>query len=411
MTEILCGTHAPITGFEVRDGELCVGGEPLSHWTGKLGQTPYYLYDSALIRQRVEQLRSAIPQVHIHYAVKANPLKQLVSFIAPLVDGLDVASAGELGLVMNCNVAADRVSFAGPGKRDSELELALRAGITVNIESPRELDVLQRLGASQDLRPRVAIRVNPPFQLRASGMRMGGGAQQFGIDSEQVPALLRQIDPDAVDFVGFHIFTGSQNLDTAAICEGQRSTCELAIELSRHAPGPVRKLNIGGGFGIPYFPNDKPIDLQAISNNLAALLPGVETAMPGVQVVLELGRYLVGEAGVYICRVIDRKVSRGKTFLVTDGGLHHHLAASGNFGQILRKNYPVVVANRMGSAKTEKASVVGPLCTPLDLLANDMDLAVAEPGDLVAIFHSGAYGASASPQAFLGHPPVAELLV
>jgi diaminopimelate decarboxylase len=127
--------------------------------------------------------------------------------------------------------------------------------------------------------------------------------------------------------------------------------------------------------------------------------------------VIELGRYLVGECGVYVTRVLDRKVSRGKTYLVVDGGMHHQLAASGNFGQAIRRNYPVIVGNRADSALDENATVVGCLCTPLDLLADDVKLPQADIDDLIVIFQQGAYGLTASPTAFLGHPAPAEVLV
>jgi diaminopimelate decarboxylase len=214
-----------------------------------------------------------------------------------------------------------------------------------------------------------------------------------------------------VDFVGFHIFSGAQNLRPDAICESQQKAFALALELSRHAPGDPEFINIGGGFGIPYFPGDEPLALDSVFANLDELSTRLQQHMPGSELVLELGRFLVGEAGVYVCTVTDKKTSRGQVFLVTDGGLHHHLAASGNFGQVLRKNYPVIVANRVGSTDREVASVVGPLCTPLDLLADRMDLARAEIGDLIAIFQSGAYGYTASPHLFLGHPPPVELLL
>jgi diaminopimelate decarboxylase len=241
-------------------------------------------------------------------------------------------------------------------------------------------------------------------------MKMGGGAKQFGVDAEAVPDLLREIGRLGLAFEGFHIFSGSQNLSAASICEAQQKAVELAIRLAPDAPMPVRVVNVGGGFGIPYFPREVPLDLGPIGVNLRELVDRARTHLPDVRLIIELGRYVVGEAGLYVARVIDRKVSRGQVFLVTDGGLHHHLAASGNFGQVLRKNYPVVIGNKVAGNARETASIVGPLCTPLDLLADRMDLAVAEPGDLVAVLQSGAYGASASPRGFLSHPDVVEVL-
>jgi diaminopimelate decarboxylase len=257
----------------------------------------------------------------------------------------------------------------------------------------------------------VAVRVNPDFELKGSGMKMGGGPKQFGVDVEGVPALLRRIADAGLSFEGFHLFAGSQNLRPESICEAQQKSFELALRLAEQVPSPVRFLNLGGGFGIPYFPGEQPLDLRPIGDNLAALVERARGELPEAAIVIELGRYLVGEAGLYVCRVVDRKVSRGQVFLVTDGGLHHHLSASGNFGQVVRKNYPAAIGNRMDGDAKEIASIVGPLCTPLDLLADRMELPVAVEGDLAVIFQSGAYGASASPQGFLGHPACIEVLV
>jgi diaminopimelate decarboxylase len=404
--------HAPHPWFGVDGDCLTIGGRRIVDLAAQAGRTPFYVYDRGVMTRKVGELRAMLPrEVHLHYAMKANPMPAVVRHMLGLVDGLDVASAGEMQVALDAGAAPDLVSFAGPGKTDSELARAAAAGITINIESEREIRVLANLGTSADRRPRVAVRVNPDFELKTSGMKMGGGPKQFGIDAERVPAALAAIGSASLDFQGFHIFSGSQNLRAEAIVEAQQKAVALALQLARHAPGPVRTLNIGGGFGIPYFPEERPLDVAPIAAGLRDLVPQVAQAMPGAQLVLELGRYLVGESGAYVCRVIDRKISRGQVFLVCDGGLHHHLAASGNFGQVIRKNYPVLIGNRVRGTERETASVVGPLCTPLDLLADRMNLARAEEGDLVVVLQSGAYGLSSSPRAFLSHPPALELLV
>jgi diaminopimelate decarboxylase len=398
--------------FTRRGGELLVGAEPVSLLAARVGQTPFYAYDRALLSARVAALRAALPSgVKLHYAMKANPMPALVAFMARLVDGVDVASAGELKVALDAGAPADEISFAGPGKKESELRQAVASRVLVNVESAREVSLLARIAGELGVPARVALRVNPDFELKGSGMKMGGGPKQFGIDVEQVPEVLRQIGAAGLGFEGFHLFAGSQNLRAESICEAQRKSYELALRLAQGAPAPLRFLNLGGGFGIPYFPGEQRLDLAPISANLAELAERARADLPGAAIVIELGRYLVGEAGVYVSRVVDRKLSRGQVFLVTDGGLHHHLAASGNFGQVIRKNYPVAIGNPADATVTELASVVGPLCTPLDLLADRMQLAQAGPGDLVVVFQSGAYGASASPQGFLGHPACLEVLV
>jgi diaminopimelate decarboxylase len=408
--------HTPMDQFAVVDGELQVDGLPLRLLAARVGSTPFYANSRSLLQARVDQLRAALPpQVKLHYAMKANPMPALVQWMARRVDGIDVASAGELAVALDAGADPAEISFAGPGKRDPELLQAVAAGVLVNVESLRELPVLAR--ASQTLgRPaRVAVRVNPDFELKGSGMKMGGGPKQFGVDVEVVPELLAFAGREGLAFEGFHLYAGSQNLKAESICEAQAKSYELALRLAEHAPSPVKFLNLGGGFGIPYFPGERPLDLAPIGANLQSICERAAREMPQAHIVIELGRYLVGEAGIYVARITDRKVSRGQVYLVTDGGLHHHLSASGNFGQVVRKNYPVTlspgVPGRPLGAGTEVASVVGPLCTPLDLLADRMELPVAQEGDLAVVFQSGAYGASASPQRFLGHPGCAEVLV
>ena len=404
--------HAAMTQFATVDGQLAIGGIPLERLAARAGQTPFYAYDRQLLASRVAELRAALPNaVKLHYAMKANPMPALVGVMAGLVDGIDVASGGELIIALDAGADPAEISFAGPGKRRSELTQAVAAGVLINIESYREVSELANISSELGLPARVAVRINPEFELKGSGMKMGGGPKQFGVDAEQVPELLGEIGRAGLAFEGFHLFAGSQNLRAESICEAQQKSYELALRLAADAPSPVRFLNLGGGFGIPYFPGETRLELAPIGSNLDALVQRAATDMPDAHIVIELGRYLVGEAGIYVARVVDRKVSRGQTFLVVDGGLNHHLSASGNFGQVIRKNYPVAIGNRIASGERETATVVGPLCTPLDLLADRMELAIAFPGDLVVIFQSGAYGASASPHDFLGHPAPIEVLV
>ncbi len=405
-------THAPMERFEVRNDCLFIGGQPLTALAARLGRTPFYAYDRAVMTDTMRRLRANLPaDISIHYAMKANPMPELVRHMATLVDGLDVASGGELQIALDSGVAPEHISFAGPGKSPAELEAAVRAGITVNLESFTELERIARIGEDLGATPRVAVRVNPDFELKSSGMKMGGGPKAFGVDAERVPGMLQRIGELGLHFRGFHIFSGSQNLRAEAIVEAQGLAIELALRLADDAPGPVKTLNIGGGFGIPYFPGERPLDLEPIAAHLQQRLPELKARLPQASVIIELGRYLVGEAGIYVAEILDRKESRGQVFLVTNGGLHHHLAASGNFGQVIRKNYPVVIGNRVRGGERERVNVVGPLCTPLDVLAQQMDMARADIGDLVVVFQSGAYGYTASPTRFLSHPEPAEILV
>jgi len=402
--------HACLAELTIADDDLIFAGQMIRQLAVTAGQTPFYAYDKARMTATTKKLRDTLPDfVRLHFAMKANPHPAVVKHFSKLVDGLDVASAGELRIALANEWSPELISFAGPGKRPEELREAIEAGIVINMESTLEMERISRLGAELDITPKVAIRVNPDFELKTSGMKMGGGPKQFGIDAEQVPEVMRRLAKLNLKFWGLHIFSGSQNLKAEAICEAQEKTVDLAAQLCRSAPSPVKTLNIGGGFGIPYFPGEEYLQLDVVAENLERLHPKIKKAMPDAEVVIELGRYFVGEAGIYVCKVLDRKVSRGQVFLVTDGGLHHHLAASGNFGQVIRKNYPVVVGNRMKSVNGELASAVGPLCTPLDLLADKMKLGHAAVDDLIVVLQSGAYGYTASPHLFLNHPMPVEI--
>jgi len=391
--------------FAAQNGMLHIGGESAAALAECHG-TPLFAYDFALVAAQVARLRRALPGIAIHYAMKANPLPALIGAIAPLIDGIDVASAGELALAMQ-TAPATPASFAGPGKRDGEIEAAIRARATINLESAgeaeRALAIADRLG----IVPRLAVRINPDFELRGSGMRMGGRASPFGIDSDAVPALVARLLAAGADWRGFHLFAGSQSLDSAAIGEALASGVALCARLGEAVGAAPPAVTLGGGFGVPYFAGDTPVDMEQVG----AALDEAVGAHPGPAYAVELGRWLVAEAGVYLTRIVDRKMSRGETFLVTDGGLHHQLAASGNFGTVVRRNYPLALAGRMGAGAEETVSVVGCLCTPLDRLGDQVALPQAAPGDLVAIFLAGAYGASASPARFLGHPPAAEIML
>ena len=390
-----------------------MGGIPVTQLAHRVGSTPFFAYDRTLISERVAEARAALPaRITLSYAVKANPMPAVVAHLAGLVDHMDVASGGELTTALDTGIAPSAVSFAGPGKRDVELMQAVAAGVIVEIESETEANRLVNIGEHLGIRPRAAVRVNPDFAVRGSGMRMGGGPQQFGIDAECVPPLLDALAQRDLDVMGFHVFAGSQNLHAHILIEAHRRTADLILELADRAPGAVRYVNLGGGFGIPYTAKDEPLDVCGVGEALHDVLENrLVPALPEAAFVMEFGRYLVGEAGVYLTRVVDRKQSRGHSYLVTDGGLHHQLAASGNLGTPIRKNYPVIVANRMSEAAPEEASVVGCLCTPLDVLADHVMLARAAVGDLIAVFQAGAYGLTASPQQFLSHPAPREVVV
>ncbi|MFK5986321.1 MAG: pyridoxal-dependent decarboxylase, exosortase A system-associated [Pseudomonadota bacterium] len=410
--------HCKLEYFPCIDNQLLINNKNISQLHAIIGQTPFYAYDRNLIHQRIKKLKQHLPeQISLHYAIKANPFVPLVDDISLLVDGLDVASQHELLIALNSNINHKHISFAGPGKSDSELKAAIVSQVLINVESITELERIKTFAEEYKIAARIALRLNPDFELKNSGMRMSGGAKPFGIDTELLADIFPLFTSTWLDFEGFHLFMGSQNLRPELIIDAHNQIFTLVDQLIKQYQLSLKHLNIGGGFGIPYFPGDNPLELEPICQNLKNLIKQAEfmqtSQQSNTEIVIELGRYLVGEAGVYICQVVDIKASRGKKFVIVNGGLHHHLANSGNFGQTIRKNYPVVIANKYKNSELDEevVTITGPLCTPLDLLAKDVLLPKCDIGDYFVVLQSGAYGKSASPENFLGQPIVKEILV
>lgn len=399
--------------FEISDGKLLIGGKTAEEIATEVG-TPFYAYDLGIARQKLEKLRVAMPsELEIHYAIKANPHPEIVKFFSQLGTGFDVASAGELNTVIKTGVDPKHIGFAGPGKREDEIRLACRAGIgSLNVESTGELDLANRIAAEEEKQLNVCLRVNPSYELTGSGMKMGGGSKQFGIDEELIPEVLHNFEKwPHLSFRGFHIFAGSQNLNAEAISSAFEKAIDAVIEFIPYCPQPPAMVNLGGGFGIPYFSSDTELDIAAVGSALKNAINVRNEHLINLKLVVESGRYLIGECGVYVSRVLYRKESRGETFLIVDGGMHQHLAASGNLGQIIKKNYPIALSDKIQESPLEKVNIVGPLCTPLDRLGSKVALPKAKPGDLIAVFSSGAYGFTASPRTFLGHPEPKEIVL
>jgi len=416
-------------GMKVSAAFSAAAANELQALAVRAGRTPFYVYDTAMVDRQLAALRAVLPaKVRLHYAVKANPFPLLVEHLAQRVDGFDVASGGELAIALDTHLPRGfDIGFAGPGKSLEDIRAGVAADVLFQCESVRELRAIAAAGQAAAVRPRVALRINPDIQLRGAGQRMGGGPRPFGIDAEAAPEVLALLATLPVDFVGFHFYAGSQMLEAATVVALLEHCYHCAVALAPQAPAPVRVLNLGGGFGVPYHAGEQPLDLAPIGAALHRLVERAAVEFPEAQLVLELGRYLVAPAGRYVTRVVDRKVSRGEVFLVCDGGMNHHLAASGNLGQVLRRNFPVQVvkapveshgepvgasllATLQPGSGTENVTICGPLCTPLDVLAQRVELPAAAEGDFVVIGMSGAYGATASPRGFLSHRGPVELL-
>jgi diaminopimelate decarboxylase len=378
--------------------------------------TPLFVYDRAVLDQKWIFLRQALPpEFSIYYSVKANPHPAILQCFLSKGAGLEIASGGEFCQALNAGCRPENILFAGPGKSEAELALVLTKGIgEIHIESFLELERIIALARQLRTKARVAVRVNPSGEAEGGAMRMGGRPSPFGIDEENLDELLDILaGATDVEFSGIHLFAGTQILDVDVLADQYRKGLSIGRQAAARMGRPLRRLDFGGGLGVPYFAHEQPLDTIRLKPVLEKLVSEVrdDPAFTGTQFLVEPGRYLVAEAGIYIARITDIKVSRGKKFLITDGGMHHHLAASGNLGQTIKRNYPVALVSKLNEPDTETVDIVGPLCTPLDVLARNINVPKAEVGDLVGVFQSGAYARAASPLNFLSHPTPAEVWV
>jgi len=407
--------QALLPRFGAAGGELAVGGVAVSRLAAEFG-TPLYVYDAALLRDRLALLRAHLPErVDVYFSVKANPNPAVVRVFAEAGAGLEIASAAEYLRARAAGGAPGRILFAGPGKSRAELELVVAKGIgEIHVESREEIAILAELGERHGRRVPVAVRVNPKADVSGGAMRMGGQPAAFGFDEEVLEEVVKDIEArKGLAFQGIHIFAGTQILSADVLLAQWGRALDVARRAAAIAGRPARTIDLGGGLGIPYFPGDKELDLAAVRAGAEELFAAAaqDPALADAHIVLEPGRFLAGPAGIYLSRALSVKESRGKTFVILDGGMNHHLAASGNLGQVIKRDYPVVNASRVADEPAQAAAVVGPLCTPLDTLARDAAVAPVRTGDLVAVLQSGAYGLTASPVGFLSHPMPAEVLV
>ncbi len=395
--------------------ELSIGGVLISELANQYG-TPFFVYDRGVIDQKWTLLREGLPDaISICYSVKANPNQTILKHFLSKGAGLEVASAGEFCQALRAGCPPQDIIFAGPGKTGLELELVLEKGIgEIHLESVREAERVSSIATRKGIRARVALRVNPSAEAEGGAMRMGGRPAAFGIDEENLDAVLdRLLALEGMVFRGIHIFTGTQILDHQILVNQYRKGLEIARRVAARMGAALQTLDFGGGLGIPYFAHEQELDTRKLRQELDVLFEGVQNdrLLSGTRFMVEPGRFLVGDSGVYVARVIDIKSSRGKKFLILDGGMHHHLAASGNLGQTIKRNYPIAVLNRLTEPAEEIVEVAGPLCTPLDVLARSANLPRTEVGDLIGIFQSGAYARSASPLGFLSHPAPPEVWI
>lgn len=401
--------------FGVSAGQLLIGGIPVTSLAAEYG-SPIYVYDRGVIDKKLTLLRETLPpEFAIHYSVKANPNPAIIKYFVASGCGLEVASAGEFCRALNAGCPPEKILFAGPGKTEAELEFVLTHNIgEIHVESLVEADRISTICRRLGRRARIALRANPGGDAQGGAMRMGGKPAPFGVDEEKIDDVIGHLlSEPTFELRGIHLFTGTQTLDHNLLAYQYRRGLEIAKRVATQMQRPIDTVDFGGGLGIPYFANERELDMEGLRDQLARMMVEArqESCFSGTRFIVEPGRYLIGEAGIYVARVNDIKVSRGKKFLILDGGMNHHLAASGNLGQVIKRNFPLTVINKLDHSQAEIVDIVGPLCTPLDTLAREIEVPAASVGDLIGIFQSGAYALTASPVGFLSHPAPAEVMV
>ena len=388
------------------DQGLSIGGHAVEEVAARFG-TPCYMYDAAILRSRLESVVRSLG-VEVLFSLKANPSLAVAGVLRQAGAGAEVASAGEILLAQRAGFAASAIQFAGPGKSEADLRLALQAGIgCVHLESAEEYERLAAFARDMQVRPSVGIRVNPTEMASAARIRMAGGGQKFGVDESAVGDLVERILADDVAGLrGLQCFAGSQCFSAGSWLDVCARILELAGQIEAQTSTRLPALDLGGGFGVPCFEGDPDFDLEAAGSGLRSLLQG----QPEREVFVELGRYLTAPAGIYVSRIQYLKDSGARRFAILDGGMHHHGAAAG-VGAVLRRPFPVVLAREPGILGEREVTLCGPLCTPADTLVDGLNVPSLAVGDLVAVLCSGSYGLSFSQSSFNGHPTPAEVLI
>ncbi len=375
--------------------------------------TPFYLYDLNIIKEKIHNIRREFGNnVELFYAVKANSNLEILKAMRNDVDGLDISSAGEMEQSLLAGYDPENLSFAGPGKTRHELQTAIRRKIgIISVESLRELRDIRDIASAEGLKANIALRLNPTLLIKEFALKMGGKAAQFGIDEEHVASAVDHImKNENFNFLGIHIYAGTQCMSEEALAQNVINTLQIAENLKRQYGLECRLINLGGGFGVSYYEENREINLNLLAERVNQTISHYRASTgTDPRLILELGRYLVTDAGIYVARVVSEKKSRGESYFVLDGGMNHHLAASGNFGAVIRKNYLVKNLSKP-TAPTQICNLVGPLCTPLDLMGKSVSIESPSIGDMIAFLNSGSYGFTSSPILFLGHQTPVELL-
>ncbi|MCK5719629.1 MAG: diaminopimelate decarboxylase [Thiomargarita sp.] len=396
--------------FETKNNTLIIGQVDILTLVKQYG-TPLYVYDLEIIKQQYQALKTAIPEsVNIFYAIKANPNPSICQFMHSLGMGAEVASAGELYVALKTGFAGKSIIYNGPGKTDEDIEYAIQNKVhIINIESLDELHRLNTIAEQQQRLVKICVRINPILSITQAKMQTGGGSQKLGVDEEQIETIIKTaVQLDWIRLLGIHIYIGSQILDEKLLLKSIENTLFIAKRLANEFDLPMRCINFGGGLGVPYEDSEPKFNVKQFGKGLAYVIEKVAQLfdLSKTQFILEPGRFLVSDAGIFLTKVINVKHSREKQYAIIDGGINHAFLPIR-----MNKKYATVIANKMDLPANHSITVGGPLCTSMDVFSNEVQLPEVEAGDIIGIFNSGAYGFSASLLYFLSAPMPAEVII
>lgn len=365
--------------------------------------TPAYVYDAAQLISNIEVLRSGISsKAQICYSVKANPNEHLLKLISSHVNRLEVCSVGEFKVAQKAGIAANKMIFVGPGKRENELKFVISQNIGVIVaESTQELDIIDHLVS--DYKVSIALRINPQTSVSGGRLNMSGSPTQFGFNENEAFSILNNNPYGNISIDGIHFYYGTQHLDGNVV----NKLFALSIEIFQKAVdiAPLKFIDFGGGFGVPYFENEKQFDFSLLQEWRDVIN---SSQFNSYDVLVESGRYIAASCGCFLTKVLYTKQMNGKKFAIADGGMNNHFSLA-SIGRLLKRDFPVAVLN--DSQDSEVVSIAGPLCTPVDMIASNVNLPLIKPNDILVLKNAGAYGYTYSPQMFLSHPAPIEMLI
>lgn len=375
--------------------------------------TPIYLYDQEKIEINFKKLKDAVfPQAEIFYSMKANPLLGICQMLRNNGSGIEVASKGEMYVALQAGFAPENIVFTSPGKTMEDIKYAIDKRIKlINVESFEEAELVNEIAATQNQCMAIALRINPQVVFSNAKIKMSGVASQFGIEESSISQeFINAIFAlKNVTLMGIQVYMGTDILLASDIIHNTEYIINLAIRMEDEFHLKFKYLNMGGGFGIPYFGKETSLDMDELKNAMEKLYEKYNERLQGMELIFESGRYIMAEAGVYVTKVLYRKKSKGQKYLVCDGGSNFH-AASAFLGRFVRSNFSMYVLGR-NEDETEETNITGPLCTPTDVIGqNVMVSSKAQPGDYVVVNKSGAYGLTHSPCLFLGHEMPIEVM-